>query len=144
MNPAITTYWQRRGKLGCIILGILSLALLVTHCAKSKYVSRNQSTQLVLINQSDCAWRITISSDDGAQVTRQDVAVGMSQTVPLSGGNYIIDQTMMAKNHSEEATRRLSMKLEDGRNYQWRLATLLSDREMRSQGRVDPPRSGHE
>lgn len=81
---------------------------------------------LVVINQTDYEWRLTIDRASGELVRTVRVLARVSETIDVSGGDYVIEQTMLPTASAPELSRKISSRFEPGQTYRWRLATLLS------------------
>jgi hypothetical protein len=84
------------------------------------------TAHLVIVNRSDCEWRIRLMRPDGQEARTYQLSARAAQEIDLAAGNCVIEQTMLAPNPGPEATRRFDMNLEAGQAYQWPLVTLLS------------------
>ncbi len=81
---------------------------------------------LVVTNLTDYRWHIVISRPSGQPVRDFEVKARASSAVDLDGADYVIDQDAVAGSADPELARRLSVHLDPGEAYGWRLATLLS------------------
>ncbi|HEY4248946.1 MAG TPA: hypothetical protein VGM64_19130 [Lacunisphaera sp.] len=90
---------------------------------------------LVVINQTDYEWRVTVHRVSGESVRELRVLARASETIDVAGGDYVIEQTMLPTAGAPELSRAIPSRLEPGQTYRWRLATLLSE----SKGDSDAP-----
>ena len=90
---------------------------------------------LVVINETDYEWRLTIHRVSGESVRELRVLARASETIDVAGGDYVIEQTMLPTAGAPELSRTIPSRLEPGQTYRWRLATLLSE----SKGDFDAP-----
>ena len=83
--------------------------------------------RLVVENLTDYEWHIAVAATAGAETQASRVRARSSVAMNLAGGDYVIEQTVVAENAGSELTRRLPARLAPGQAYRWRLVTLLSD-----------------
>jgi hypothetical protein len=81
----------------------------------------------VIENLTDYEWRIAVAATAGTETQASRVWARSSAEINLAGGDYVIEQTVVAENAGTELTRRLPAQLAPGQTYRWRLVTLLSD-----------------
>jgi hypothetical protein len=96
----------------------------------------------VIINLSDCEWQIMLAPADGGPVRALHLADRESQEVDLAAGEYRIEQTALKGAKEIKSTRRLTVRLDPGQTYRWRLVTLLSAPASGAGG--DPANNGNE
>ena len=85
------------------------------------------ATRLIIINQTNYDWHLTLSSPTGPEKSAAAVPPRATVTLNLAGGDYVIEQTASGAEGAEALSRRIPVRLEPGRTYHWRLDTLLSD-----------------
>lgn len=83
--------------------------------------------RLVVENLTDYRWRIAVTSAGGGEVREARVRARGSVELMFTGGDYVIEQTVVDGNSGTDLYRRLPARLDPGRTYRWRLVTLLSD-----------------
>jgi hypothetical protein len=114
-----------RRKIGWLSgLGLALIFLGGCKRAQSSAASADHA-HVMVVNLSDYEWQITVTSKKGGQASASRLSARASLKVDLPAGDYVIEQTALAKNMSE-ATRHFDARLESGLTYRWRLATLLS------------------
>lgn len=122
---------------GLVLAGLVGACLLVvalTQCTEVGRVSGdnesasspNAVARLTLLNDSPCEWQIVFTPVAGGEPRAWKLSVDQSLEVELGGGDYVVEQTMLADDAGPDATRRFSMRFETGQIYRWRLITLLS------------------
>jgi hypothetical protein len=89
---------------------------------KAKLMAR-----LTMLNSSGCEWQVVITSVTSGDRGTWKLPVATSIEAELAGGDYMVEQTMLADGAGADAMRRFTMRLEAGQSYRWRLMTLLSD-----------------
>jgi hypothetical protein len=124
------------GRLTLVLLCLAVLAglLLLARChyqapsaAAASEVSKSKlMARLTMLNTSDCEWQVVITSVASGDQGTWKVPVAKSIVVELAGGDYAVEQTMLADGAAPDATRRFTMRLAAGQSYRWRLMTLLS------------------
>lgn len=125
---------------GRLTLALLCLAILAgfifmvrcRHQAPSASVPSVETkakpmARLTMLNASGCEWRIVITSVASGDRGTWKLPVAKSIEAELGGGDYAVEQTMLADGAGADATRRFTMWLEAGQSYRWRLMTLLSE-----------------
>jgi hypothetical protein len=125
-SPARIPFWPRMARFGMVAAGLL---LGVAGCMSAlppSGASAAPTTHLVIVNRSDCEWRIRLVPPGDAGVRTYHLPARATQAVDLVAGQCVIEQTMLTPNPGPEATRRFDMNLEAGQAYQWPLVTLLS------------------
>ena len=101
--------------------------LLAMGCAPKASAPRQPDpAQLVVINLTDYAWSLAITAAGGGDPRREQVPPRAELTLKLAAGVYEIDQAVTSADAAPNLRRRLSIRVEPGRTYRWRLATLLS------------------
>ena len=96
-------------------------AAVPSEVSKAKLMAR-----LTMLNTSDCEWQVVITSVASGNQATWKVPVTKSIEVDLAGGDYAVEQTMLADGAGPDATRRFTMRVGAGQSYRWRLMTLLS------------------
>jgi len=112
-------------------LTALAGGLLVAGCATPALplspVAAVTGAHLVVINLTDYEWNLVIARTGGGESHFSRLQPRATLTVDLRGGDYLIDQSVLPAGAAPELSRRIPARLEAGRNYRWRLGTLLSD-----------------
>jgi hypothetical protein len=96
-----------------------------------------------MLNASPCEWQIVATSAGSGDRHTWKLPVAKSIEVNLVGGDYAVEQTMLADGSGPDATRRFTMRLEAGQSYRWRLMTLLSEEVANSYTPAET-KAGHE
>lgn len=108
-------------------LGSLGLMLILGGCTTlTKPAPAGPVTHFVVVNLSDYEWRIAIAPTGGGEARALRLPARALQEIDVAAGDYVIDQTMLTGNAEPASTRRLTIRLEPGQTYRWRLVTLLS------------------
>jgi len=98
---------------------------ILTGCATPP-VASHPAAHLIVNNLTDYRWRIQIKRPTGGPVRDLQLAAQSSQGVDLEGADYLIEQSAQAGGAASTLTRSISVHLDAGQTYVWRLATLLS------------------
>jgi hypothetical protein len=109
---------------------VFALVFLLSGCAAPESAPVRASplpAHLVVINETDYEWRLAIRRAPDGPGRDVQVLARASQTLDLPGGDYMIEQTMLATSAAPALSRKISSRLEPGQTYRWRLATLLSE-----------------
>jgi hypothetical protein len=114
------------------IIGGLGWGLVAAGCAMVRpptvtALPAARGARLVIENLTDYEWRIAVAATAGTETLASRVSARSSAEINLAGGDYVIEQTVVAENAGTELTRRLPAQLAPGQTYRWRLVTLLSD-----------------
>jgi hypothetical protein len=111
-----------------MLLPALLLMLLAGGCSTvpPPKIGPVAGVHFVIVNLSDCEWRITLTLAGGGPAHVLHLSARESQETDLAGGAYGIEQTALNGSTGLESTRRFTVRLEPGQTYRWRLATLLS------------------
>ena len=104
---------------------IVASLCLLTGCATTPVPSK-PAAHLVVNNLTDYRWRIEIRRPTGNPVRDLQLVAQSSQSVDLEGSDYVIEQSAQAEGAPSNLSRSISVRLEPGQTYVWRLATLLS------------------
>lgn len=108
-------------------VGCLGLILILGGCTTAELPgSAGPRAHFVVVNLSDCEWQIAIDPGGGGEGRALRLPGRGTQQIDLAAGDYVIEQTMLARNAGPASTRRLTIKLEPGQTYRWRLVTLLT------------------
>ena len=132
--------FNRAPSLGRLTLALLCLAVLVgslfiARCRPysqalglpSQAPKAEAMAQVTMVNGSPCEWLVVFTSMANGERHSWKLPLSNSVDAKFVGGDYAIEQTMLADETSAEATRRFTMRLEPGLSYRWRLMTLLSE-----------------
>jgi hypothetical protein len=119
----------------------LGLLLFTGGCGTARPLTAGSGHEahFIVINLSDCEWRILLTPAGGGPVRTLHLAARETQETDLGGGEYRIEQTALSGTAGLESTRRLTVQLDPGQTYRWRLVTLLS-----APAGVDPANDRHE
>ena len=98
---------------------------ILTGCATPP-VASHPAAHLIVNNLTDYRWRIEIRRPTGNPVRDLQLVAQSSQSVDLEGSDYVIEQSAQAEGAPSNLSRSISVRLEPGQTYVWRLATLLS------------------
>jgi hypothetical protein len=90
---------------------------------------RRNDAEIAVTNLTPHAWRIVLRSPQGADVKTVEVKPRESLALVVAGGEYMVEQTLMAVEPAEGTKRNFSARFEPGEKYRWSLATLLSAEE---------------
>ena len=115
---------------GLVVVGLLLVVCCtqaVPPAATSTTSGSKQVAHLNVLNVSDCAWLVVITSAAGGDKHKYKLPLAKSLDLDLAAGNYEVEQTMVVANPGPDSTRRFSMHLAASENYRWRLVTLLSN-----------------
>ena len=125
-----------RGRLTLVLLCLAVLAgvLFMARChvqappaaVPSEVSKAKLMARLTMLNTSDCEWQVVITSVASGNQATWKVPVKKSVEVELAGGDYAVEQTMLADGAGPDATRRFTIRVGAGQSYRWRLMTLLS------------------
>jgi hypothetical protein len=91
--------------------------------------TRRNDAEIAVTNLTPHAWRIVLRSPQGADVKTVDVKPRESLALVVTGGEYVVEQTLMAAGPTETTNRNFNAHFEPGEKYRWSLATLLSAEE---------------
>jgi len=83
--------------------------------------------RLTITNEATRAWHLSFLDLDGFEVKQVRLAAREEATVELAGGEYTLEQAMLATSGARESVRRFPLRLKAGGTYNWTLATLLGD-----------------
>ncbi len=84
------------------------------------------SAHLVVTNLTDYRWTIAISRAAGQSTRKIELEPRSTQNIDLAGDDYLIEQSAQGAGPGQDLTRRISVRLDQGKTYGWRLVTLLS------------------
>lgn len=108
-------------------VGCLGLMLILGACTTATPPrSAGLVAHFVVVNLSDCEWQIAIAPSGGGEARALRLPGRDTQKIDLAAGEYVIEQTMLARDAGPASTRRLTIRLEPGQTYRWRLVTLLT------------------
>jgi hypothetical protein len=91
--------------------------------------TRRNDAEIAVTNLTPHAWRIVLRSPQGADVKTVEVKPRESLALVVTGGDYVVEQTLMATGPAEATNRNFNARFEPGEKYRWSLATLLSAEE---------------
>lgn len=111
------------------LLVVVSLACLIAGgCATSPQANppaRVPPARFVMVNLSDHEWEIVLTPGSGAARSwRVGPRALIAESLPA--GEYEGRQMLLAAAGGVEASRSLTLRLQAGKDYRWRLTTLLS------------------
>lgn len=84
---------------------------------------------LVVSNLTDYRWHIAINRASGQPAQDFQMEPRSTQSVDLAGADYVIEQSAQTAGLTQDLARRISVHLDPGQAYGWRLVTLLSEPE---------------
>jgi len=125
-TPLCGVSWSTLARLGGLVW-LLIMTGCATPPASPPVAAPAPVTHLEIINRTNYAWHITISSTSGKETFSSPVQPQASVKIDLAGGDYLIEQTVTSPGAAPELSRRIPARLEPGQTYRWRLDTLLSD-----------------
>lgn len=112
----------------------LALLLGLAGCTTAPETPRLANTwreaEVAVSNLTPYPWRIALRSPQGAEVKTVDVRPRESLAVVVAGGEYVIEQTLVATDPAVATSRNFTARFEAGERYRWSLATLLSAEEV--------------
>lgn len=82
---------------------------------------------LAITNLTDYVWKIEIRRASGGPAQEVKMAPRSTQNIDLVGADYVIEQVALVEGPAQDLDRRLSVHLDPGETYGWRLVTLLSE-----------------
>ena len=127
---------QRAWRRGWVRLG---LAVLLTGCATgcatgvvepqmaAVATAAPRPVRLTITNEATRAWQLSFLDLDGFEVKQVRLRAREEATVELAGGEYTLEQALLATSGARESVRRFPLRLKAGGAYNWTLATLLTD-----------------
>lgn len=83
--------------------------------------------RLVVENLTDYEWRVTVTATAGPEAHEARMSPRKTLEVTLAGGDYVMEQAVVAGGAGSGLARRVPARFEPGQAYCWRLVTLLSD-----------------
>lgn len=86
-----------------------------------------QPVRLTITNEATRAWQLSFLDLDGFEVKQLRLRAREAATVELAGGEYTLEQALLATSGARESVRRFPLRLKAGGSYNWTLATLLTD-----------------
>lgn len=87
------------------------------------------AARLAVVNLTPYAWRIAVAPAAGGEARVVRIEPRGTAELELPGGDYRIEQAILASAEQPEATRRFPARLDAGQTYRWPLATLMSEAE---------------
>jgi hypothetical protein len=126
-------------------LAAFGLLLLTAGCSTAPQpaaAARSAMAHFIAVNLGNCEWRIVISPVAGGEARSLQLTAWASQAIDLPGGDYLIEQAVLAADAGNGSVRRFPTRLDAGQTYRWRLATLLTAPPARTGG--DPAADKHE
>lgn len=126
----------RLAAVGMATLIAASIAMLVvgasgcaTKPATPALATGRREAEIAVTNLTPHAWRIALRSPLGADLKTVDVKPRESLAIVVAGGDYAVEQTLLAADPAEGGKRNFNARFEPGERYRWSLATLLSAEE---------------
>lgn len=89
-----------------------------------------REAEVAVSNLTPYPWRLALRSPQGAEVKTVEVRPRESLAVVVAGGEYVIEQTLVAPDPAVAKSRSFTARFEAGERYRWSLATLLSAEEV--------------
>ena len=123
--------------------GTLTWILFVVGCAAPAPLPVKEASlpaRLEVINETDYEWTITTTHASGEPAIDSRLRARATLALDLRSGDYRIEQKQVALPDSppSELSRKISLRVEPGQAYRWRLATLLSEPAANSNFRSTP------
>jgi len=119
-------------RVSCFSLGLL-VAIGGAGCSTPSEIPAlakgRQEAEIAVTNLTPYPWRIALRTPQGADVKTVNVQPRESFAVVVTGGDYVVEQTLVAADAAAGASRNFSARFEPGERYRWSLATLLSTEE---------------
>lgn len=83
-----------------------------------------QVARVAVANYTEDTWEIAVRSARQGEVRREKVAPRSMAQLNLSGGDYVIEQTLIGEAPSASGVRRFPARFAAGQDYTWSLAAL--------------------
>jgi hypothetical protein len=93
-----------------------------------------ETAHLIVVNFSDYAWQLDLTPTPGQSPSSRRIAPRATVDLPLPGGSYAVDQSLLNADGQPASTRHLSVRFDAGRTYRWPLATLFSSADSTATG----------
>jgi hypothetical protein len=88
-----------------------------------------RDAEIAVTNLTPHSWRIALRTALGADVKTVEVKPREAIAMVMPGGDYVVEQVLLALDPAEATKRNFSARFEAGQHYHWSLATLLSAEE---------------
>ena len=112
----------------CALWAVAACLYLNSGCASQpRTLAAPVPARLVVSNLTDYRWHIAISRSSGEPARDFQMEPRSTQRVELAGADYVIEQSVEGAGPTQGLDRRISVHLDSGQDYGWRLVTLLSD-----------------
>lgn len=117
-------------RLPAVRVAAVLLALGAGGCATSsegpRLGSKWRDAEIAVSNLTPYPWRIALRSAESAEPKLVQVQPRESFAVVVAGGDYQIEQALVATDPTVAMSRSFNARFEAGERYEWNLATLLS------------------
>ena len=119
--------WLRWGLVVLLAGGVGGCASGVAEPRVAATAVASQPVRLTITNEATRAWQLSFLDLDGFEVRQVRLQAREEATVELAGGEYTLEQSLLAASGARESVRRFPLRLKAGGTYNWTLATLLTD-----------------
>lgn len=110
--------------------GLLLLSGVVAGCVSAptgnKLALPAGHAEISVTNLSPHLWQLALRAPQASDAIRVDVKPRETFAVTMPGGEYVVEQTLMAVGFSTPSKREFTARFEAGERYRWDLATLLT------------------
>ncbi|MDX2187588.1 MAG: hypothetical protein SFV32_11695 [Opitutaceae bacterium] len=121
---------MRRRAIAILVFLVLGIAVLVmlTQCRRGS--GKPTIATLTYVNEASSGWRITLANTSGGEPRVVRIPPLGEVRVELAPGAYVVSQVLIDIQGQTLDKRQTQVELKGGRDYRWRLLTLLSRRPM--------------
>ncbi len=112
-------------RVACLLVGLV-LAGCVSKPEAPRLAVGWKEAEIAVTNLTPYPWRIALRSPAGADIKTVQVQPRETFAVVVEGGDYVVEQTLVAADPTVGTTRNFAARFEAGERYRWSLATLLS------------------
>lgn len=110
--------------------GLLVLSLVFAGCASAptgnKLALPPGHAEISVTNLSPHLWQIALRAPEASDAVRVEVKPRETFAVTMPGGEYVVEQRVVAIGFSSSAKREFTARFDAGERYRWDLATLLT------------------
>jgi hypothetical protein len=82
--------------------------------------------EISVTNLSPHLWQLALRAPQASDAIRVEVKPRETFAVTMPGGDYVVEQTLLAVGRTTSATRQFTARFDAGERYRWDLATLLT------------------
>jgi hypothetical protein len=122
--------WSKLVRLAPVLLAGVSLLYVLTGCATtpagSSVALPRGHAEIAVTNLTAHVWHLALRATEATDAIRVEVKPLETFAVTMPGGDYVVEQTLLAVGGSAPATRRFNARFDAGERYHWNLATLLA------------------